>query len=201
MPHHRRHAPPPSTGGINLSLIVTPMLDMSFQILAFFIMTYHPSSLEGHIPGSLVPPENFAKKGKDNAPPNPAETPLSIPEEDIDPSLNDAISIKIKAIARGQEVGNRVEGMPNQVFMKQSTDTQLQMIADVDVDYKQAMVILDARLKELLKKGATGKTNIKLEAENDLRQQYVMMAYDTCKKAGFDKIHFVPPPILNAKLK
>ena len=49
--------------GINLSLIITPMLDMSFQLLAFFIMTYHPSALEGHIPGSLVPPEDFAKKG------------------------------------------------------------------------------------------------------------------------------------------
>ena len=51
--------------GVQLSLIITPMLDMSFQILAFFIMTYHPAALEGHIPGNLTPPENPATKSKD----------------------------------------------------------------------------------------------------------------------------------------
>ena len=55
----------PGSQGVQLGLIITPMLDMSFQILAFFIMTYNPSALEGHIPGSLVPPENYAKKSAD----------------------------------------------------------------------------------------------------------------------------------------
>ena len=32
---------------------VTPMLDMTFQLLAFFILTYHPSSLEGQMEFSL----------------------------------------------------------------------------------------------------------------------------------------------------
>ena len=41
-------------------LPITPMLDLSFQILFFFVMTYHPSALEGHIAGSLVPPQNAA---------------------------------------------------------------------------------------------------------------------------------------------
>ena len=59
---HRRSVAGAGSVGVQLSLIVTPMLDMSFQILAFFIMTYHPSALEGHIPGSLVPPESVAKK-------------------------------------------------------------------------------------------------------------------------------------------
>jgi biopolymer transport protein ExbD len=199
--HKRRHGYSGGSPPINLGLIITPMLDMSFQILAFFIMTYHPSALEGHIPGSLVPPENFAKKGKENAPANPSDPPLSVPEEDLNPELNEAIQVKIKSVAKGQEFGNRLEGYPSQLFIKQGTDTAHQMIADVDVDFDKAMKILDTKLKDLINKGSTKKTNLKIEADNDLRQQFVMMVYDTCKKAGFDKIHFVPPPILNAKLK
>src|SRR3954463_3258585 len=53
----RRHVPEGAVG-VQLSLIITPMLDMSFQILAFFIMTYHPSALEGHIAGSLAAPQD-----------------------------------------------------------------------------------------------------------------------------------------------
>src|SRR5258708_5358658 len=30
-------------------LPVTPMLDMAFQLLAFFVMTYHPSAVEGQM--------------------------------------------------------------------------------------------------------------------------------------------------------
>ena len=30
-------------------LPITPMLDMAFQLLTFFIMTYRPSALEGHM--------------------------------------------------------------------------------------------------------------------------------------------------------
>src|SRR4051794_40314641 len=34
-------------------LPITPMLDMAFQLLTFFIFTYHPSALEGHMDLSL----------------------------------------------------------------------------------------------------------------------------------------------------
>ena len=51
--HHKK-----PEAGSEVTLPITPMLDMSFQILSFFIMTYHPSALEGHIPGSLAPPES-----------------------------------------------------------------------------------------------------------------------------------------------
>lgn len=40
-------------GGVNLALIVTPMLDMSFQLLAFFIAVYSPNAAEQFIGGEL----------------------------------------------------------------------------------------------------------------------------------------------------
>jgi biopolymer transport protein ExbD len=198
--------------GVQLSLIVTPMLDMSFQVLAFFIMTYHPSALEGHIPGSLVPPETIAKKSKD-ANVNPNENLLSVPDDELLPDLQGAITVKVKAIQKGEEVGSRVEGSPGQIFIKTSLETEPELVADVNIDLKKvALPRLEARLKEMLSKGgATHNTNVKIAADGELRQQYVMMIYDTIKGAkikdadnksiGFEKIHFVPPPVLNANFK
>src|SRR5438552_9514771 len=106
---NKRHQTP-GAPGVQLGLIITPMLDMAFQILAFFIMTYHPSALEGHIPGSLVPPDNFAKKGpKDPSIPNPEEA-LSVPEDQLLPDLKEAISVTLKSIAKGQEFSHLLEG-------------------------------------------------------------------------------------------
>src|SRR2546421_11155369 len=98
--------------GVQLGLIITPMLDMSFQLLAFFIMTYHPSALEGHIPGSLVPGD-VARKGKELDIQNP-----ELPSED-DFLPIDSIRVQIKAIAKGQEAGSRLEGYPSQIFLQQ----------------------------------------------------------------------------------
>ncbi len=198
MGHKCKH--PEGSAGVQLSLIITPMLDMSFQILAFFIMTYHPSALEGHIPGSLVPPENFAKNDKTNTP-LPAEAPLSIPEDVLDPALQEAIAVKIKAVAKGLEKGSRTEGMPEQIFIRTGLETDARLIADVDVPWDKALDKLSAELKGMLKKGATNKAHLKIAADGELRQQYVMGVYDTAKKAGFVNIHFVPPPVLNTKTK
>jgi biopolymer transport protein ExbD len=204
MTHKRRKTKAEGAQGVQLGLIITPMLDMSFQLLAFFIMTYHPSALEGHIPGSLVPPEDFAKKSKDNNP-VPQENPLSVPEEDLLPELQESITVKIKSVAKGQESGTLVEGSPAQIFLKTPQDADPQLIADPTQIFtkdpvKDAMAILDSKLKDMIAKGSTKKANLKIAADGDLRQQYVMQVYDTCKKAGFDKIHFVPPPVLNTKI-
>src|SRR6476469_6903458 len=37
------------TDFVEPDLPITPMLDMSFQLLAFFIMTFHPAPTEGQI--------------------------------------------------------------------------------------------------------------------------------------------------------
>ena len=194
--------------GVQLSLIITPMLDMSFQILAFFIMTYHPSALEGHIPGSLVPPEKMATKGKDNV--VTPEDPLpSIDEIDLIPGLDEAITIYIKAMVQDQEPSWRLEGTPSHYFIKTHLDISPQELADVTKCDKEGIdrtkwddVIvkrLEAKLKEMGGKGS--KANLKIAGDGGLKQRYIMSAYDAAKKAGFSKIHFVPPPVLDSKLK
>src|SRR6516165_8904541 len=34
---------------VDINQVITPMLDMAFQIFAFFIVIYHPSQLEGQL--------------------------------------------------------------------------------------------------------------------------------------------------------
>lgn len=223
---HKVAGPP----GVQLGLIITPMLDMAFQILAFFIMTYHPSALEAHIPGNLAPPEDFAKKNpkdkKDNTPLDPLP---SLTEDEINPELDAAITIKIRSVVAGTGSGKRHPlGGPNQIFVRSSLDTDFQLLADDIVvlddedpnpptrddlvwDHipkryandvppdRQVQKILERELKQIA--GKSAKTNIKLAPDGDLRQEFVMKVFDTCKRAGFTNVHFVPPPVLNSKIK
>ncbi len=196
-----RRASPGGPAGVQLGMIVTPMLDMSFQILAFFIMIYHPSALEGHIPGSLAPPDNVAKTSKDNKAPLPmVEPPLSVPEDELIPGLQEAIQVRIKANMRGQ-ANDKLEGTPHQVFMKTGIQTDETLISDGDVDFETVLGRISIKLKEIAKAGNVEKTNFKIAADADLRQQYIMQVYDTAKKAQFKNIHFVPPPVLNTKIE
>jgi len=175
-------------GGVNLGLIITPMLDMSFQILSFFIMTYHPSALEGHIPGSLAPPVDVLKKGQENV----VEDILnpSVPDEMILPELQDAITVIVKTDGNDP-------GKPGKVLLQRKTSPTPDQVEDAgNSTWKKARAALASELKRLNAEGNVEKANIKIAADGDLMQQYVMEVYDVCKQSGFPKIHFVPPPLL-----
>lgn len=190
---HKGSAPP----GVQLGLIITPMLDMSFQILAFFIMTYHPSSLEGHIPGNLTPPEDYAKKSKD--PVAAPQDPLSLPEDKLDPVLDEAITVQIKAVVKGSGDARR-EGTPDQIYIRTKLEADGQLLPGSGTDDwdKKVLPELEKKLVEMAKTGK--KANLKIAAEGGLEYQYVLSVYDAAKKAGFEKLHFVPPQI-KTKLK
>ena len=56
---------------------VTPMLDMAFQLLTFFILTYHPMPVEGQFAMNLLP----AAPAMDMAAAAPSDTPPSTPSD------------------------------------------------------------------------------------------------------------------------
>src|SRR5205823_11449705 len=57
-----------SVGLVDPDLPITPMLDMSFQLMAFFIFTFRPAPTEGQIAMSLPKQE-----GGESAIPSPSE--------------------------------------------------------------------------------------------------------------------------------
>jgi len=48
---------------VDVTLPITPMLDMSFQLLSFFILTFHPAPTEGQLSINL-PQVNAAEKAE-----------------------------------------------------------------------------------------------------------------------------------------
>jgi biopolymer transport protein ExbD len=186
MSQHSRHNDPGSPG-VNLGLIITPMLDMSFQILSFFIMTYHPSALEGHINGNLVPPSNPLIHGKEKN--TPTDQMLLA---DSDPDLEDTLQVVVKAVPKGEENNSRRDGEPAQIYIKKKEDTDMTEVAGTAEPIEESYKKLKARLKASLAGGAL-KGNIRLDCGENLKHKYVMEIYDVCKGAGFQNVSFVAP--------
>lgn len=186
MSQHSRHSEQ-GAQGVNLGAIITPMLDMSFQILSFFIMTYHPSALEGHINGNLVPPTNPLIKGKEKN--TPTDQPLLA---DSEPDLEDTLSVIAKAIPKGGMERGRNDGEPAQIYVKKKEDTDLTLVADTDEPIAESYKKLKAKLKASLAGGAL-QGNIRLDCQGDMKHKYVMELFDVCKSSGFKNVSFVAP--------
>jgi hypothetical protein len=194
--------------GVNLGIIITPMLDMAFQVLAFFIMTYHPSALEGYFDIKMLPPEQVAAKGDKDTSKDPG---LTDP-----PELTDVLTVYVKAVARGQKEGTRAEGDPSRVELKRPEDgANAEMICDMNSEavtkltpdlkdflddvpmeqklkdalkekynmalFQEGLGKLSAELKKFLEDPSHIKANIKIAPDPELKHKYTMALYDACK--------------------
>jgi biopolymer transport protein ExbD len=191
-----KHGHGHASSGVNLGLIVTPMLDMSFQLLAFFIMVYHPSALERHIDGNLLPPSETARSAK-NA------TQTDLPTLDEEPQLEDALLVKVLSVAplQSEGVGDdgspRQDGDPSRIMLKRKENPDATIFAGSDRPFAEDLKKLTAELK----KEAGPKVNIKIEGDGNLKHQYLMLVYDACKQAGYQNIAFVAPAVERAREK
>ena len=211
--------------GVNLGIIITPMLDMAFQVLAFFIMTYHPSALEGHFDIKMLPPEKVAAKGKEDT--------SKDPPTDAPPELTDVLLVSVKAVGKGQSEGARTEGDPSRIELKRPEDTNPELISDLNTEvvkkltpdlkdflddvpmnprlkeqlkekynmtlFQEGLDKLSAELKRFLEDPSHTKANIKISPDPELKQKYTLGMYDACKLAGFQNIQFVAPAIEQKK--
>ncbi len=153
------------------TLPVTPMLDMAFQLLAFFVMTYHPSDLEGQMDLSL-PSEAITKAEK---------------KEDIDPNVKPdpkplELPANLTVLVRTQQDG--------------FNNGRISALTLQDESGPQPVDNLDKLKDELKKRRETveNKENIKIQADGKLKWESVIQVMDVCQQAGFKNISFVPPP-------
>ena len=153
------------------NLPITPMLDMAFQLLAFFVMTYHPSDLEGQMDLSLPSEAITRAEKKEDIDPNakPDPKPLELPAN-------------LTVLVRTQQDG--------------SNNGQISALTLQDEAGPQPVDNL-AKLKDELKKRqetVENKENIKIQADGKLKWESVIQVMDVCQQAGFKNISFVPPP-------
>ena len=188
MRHKQKHVSGGGGGGVQLSLIVTPMLDMAFQLMAFFIMTYHPSALEAHIDGNLLPPSLIATSG-----PKAPNAPSELPPVDDEPPLQDVLLVVVKSVPKGQAIAGRSDGQPSQILLKRPEAADRITIADTDMTIDEGLKKLTAELKKSADEPGATKANIKIEGDGDLKHRHLMQVYDACKMAGYQNISFVAP--------
>ncbi|HEY7314298.1 MAG TPA: biopolymer transporter ExbD [Gemmataceae bacterium] len=154
------------------NLPVTPMLDMAFQLLAFFVMTYHPSDLEGQMDLSL-PSEKITQAEKpENVDPNKAP----------DPNAKLDLPANLTVIVRTQ--------------MDNVNNGRISALTLQDDAGPQQIDNLEKLAAELKKRSETveNKENIKIQADGKLKWEEVIRVMDVCQGAGFKNVSFVPPP-------
>jgi biopolymer transport protein ExbD len=160
---------------------VTPMLDMAFQLLAFFVMTYHPSDLEGQMQLALPSASTPAAHKQEQQ--DPTAKPENNPVLDLQSDLTVIAKTQNDGVNNGAISALTVEDTSGSSTIHVTGD---QTIGDALTRYLQ-------RIKDTV----SNKSAIRLQADSRLKWDNVVQVMDACRKAGFENISFVPPPDLN----
>jgi biopolymer transport protein ExbD len=169
----RKGKEPPS----EVTLPITPMLDMTFQLLFFFIATFKlPSGMEGSMDLNL-PSEATAKADELNKV-DPTTT-----SSDEKPELQSEITISVQTQAQGADA----DGISNITIEETAGKTP------VPPPYGKDLRELSDKLADI-HKTADPKTSFKIQGDAGLKWRGVIKVMDACRKAGFDNISFAQPP-------
>jgi biopolymer transport protein ExbD len=163
-------------------LPIPSFLDMAFQILAFFIFTYNPASLEGQI--EMAMPATGDARAQDQQEADPTKVP------DTGLELTSELTVTLTTggdAATGALSSVEVEGadaVAKQIY------SNARAVAD---DLEKGMPAFQSFLKGK-QSGLTNKDSIKIRAQSALKYVFVVKVMDACSKAGFKHIGFAPPP-------
>ena len=165
--HRRRHRQ--SSAFVEPDLPITPMLDMSFQLLAFFITTFNPTPTEGHIDVGLP----AQKGGPSTKLPDPTDAELV---EDLTVRVDSDENGDIAAIALRQGEGGAEVAIPGK-----GTQARANLFSE-----------LKKRLASL-KAAKTGDKSfappkIKLELPENLRYKLLIAIMDEANRAGYTSV-------------
>lgn len=117
---------------------VTPMLDMAFQLLTFFVLTYHPAPVEGQFAMSLLPPQPATKVEATPPPDAPANSDLPV-------SLR-----TVTTILHADETGGLSRIILGEVDVKDLDELNAKakdILDNPDLPFDQALIQVDPRLR------------------------------------------------------
>jgi biopolymer transport protein TolR len=156
--------------GPEVELPITPMLDMAFQLLTFFIFTYHPSSFEGQLELSLPGAgEAKAKEMKDVDPNKVSDPDIETPSQ-------------VTVIVKTQHDGIN-DGAISQLTVDGLTKTSVNNLKELQ----------DFLTKLKGHEDLTNREGVRIQGDSMLKWSCVVEVMDACKRAGFTNIGFAPP--------
>jgi biopolymer transport protein ExbD len=117
---------------------VTPMLDMAFQLLSFFILTYRPLPTEGQFSMNLLPSAPSVDMAKNEA--------TEVTETSDMPALLRTLNVQVKA---------NLDGTLSEMAIGENTFTTLEelkarlkeIVADKTLPFDQAVIQADPGLR------------------------------------------------------
>jgi biopolymer transport protein ExbD len=161
--HNRKRQ---GTDFVEPDLPITPMLDMSFQLLAFFIMTFKPAPTEGQI--ALTLPK---EEGGPSSLATPSPTDENKPRHFI---------VRVAATDNGM-----IEKMT--IHEEGNADPKGKDLGANVQNYASELAALNAQNERDKKQG-----KLTLEISDKLLQAYVVQLVDQGIRAGFNDISPVP---------
>jgi biopolymer transport protein ExbD len=161
--------------GPEVEIPVTPMLDMAFQLLTFFIFTYHPSEMEGQMEMMLPGGGTYKAQKQEDVNPDAMSDP------DVDAKSQITLRIKTQHSDEGGAIQFPIE------------------IEGLAKDTANSLKDLEAKLIAM-RGGEKGdkpegqSDSVKIEAEKKLKWAFIVEVMDAAKRAGYHNIGFAPPP-------
>ena len=159
-----------------VELNLAAMLDMAFQLLAFFILTFRPSPVEGQLAVRLPPPvavTNITAPATDTT-----STETVIP-------IDESFMLSVFANDGGQVTSVKL-GTGGDAFTGPAD--------------RHNLMLLDRRLKDVFSFQGTTYQQVIVMADPDLKYEELMKVIDVCLKQKFadgtplTKLSFVPLP-------
>lgn len=168
MRRQRRRAPDPP---IDIQLPITPMLDMSFQLLAFFVITFKAASAtEGQL--DVVLPRPLEPKAKDPTQIDVTKQTAAEPDDAAD------VTVSLAANASGDLASISIREKSDKAIAGESVGEMCKA--------------LTAELRKI-RTGGGNQSVIKIEASPKLKYARVVDAMDACLAAGYRRIGFAAP--------
>jgi biopolymer transport protein ExbD len=158
--HKRVQAKPTSP-----DLPITPMLDMSFQLMAFFILTFKPAPTEVQLALML---------------PNAGSRPVPLPSDPFD---REEVTYKISV--------SPTKGKPSDISLQEGNNPDSLTFKSTPADSNKAMSDLFKHLIDDLNRKKAAKQpvpKIDYQFADEVQYVYVMKMLDESKQAGFEKV-------------
>jgi biopolymer transport protein ExbD len=173
---------------VSVSMPIVPMLDMTFQLLFFFVATFNVGALEGQMTMNL--PASGEAKAKD-----PSQVDLS-KQSDIEVDVPSDFVVVVKWFPGGMAVSVRDNTKLTDVGSAELPD---QLQADEKRNRVNALMdkltsVLKAKYEEKKREDPKASSNVKIEANSALKYGQLVGVMDACLKAGYAQVGFAPPP-------
>jgi biopolymer transport protein ExbD len=170
----------------DLGRVIVPMLDMSFQLLFFFVAIFNPGKAEGKMALNLPATGQAKAKDLQNVDPKTiSDANLEVPSDFVVvvSSHEDSFGVSIKDADKADKVGE-VRGITPQNRREEIgklLDTLREKLAE---RYKAKQE----------KEGLKVTDNVKIEANKKTKHADLVAVMDACLRAGYTQVGFAPPP-------